>query len=104
MSEVLLEGNIEIDTPQDPTVGPCLSSYGVPREKGRFPMSEVPLQRRRGDASPRPSPSLFARCGPWPDLESCFYSRVQICTEVPRPRENAPPPQGNLAHKKTPAP
>ena len=26
----------ETDTPQDPTVGPCLGSYGGPRGGGRF--------------------------------------------------------------------
>jgi len=86
--------------PEDPTVEPCLGSYGGPRGGGRFLMSEVPLYREdKTDALEhhtnhvhrmyfKPGRARFAadviRKEAWP-----FYrtiSGVRLCWELEEPK------------------
>ena len=64
---VAIQGYLETAHPEDPTVGPCLGSYGGARGWWQFLMSEVPLSR---------SDSLRGEGG--------HGGRVGIDTRVPR--------------------
>ena len=70
----------ETATPQDPTVGPCLGSYGGARGGGRFLLSEVSLYVSRYPSLDRCG---FVQCHHTEGCEGkCTRSPIEICVGV----------------------